>query len=58
VTLIHGNADLLILIERAQEIKVVLPSARLVEIQGAGHMPMMEFPAETAEGLIFLQNNF
>jgi len=51
VTLIHGSADVLIPIERAQEIKVVLPSARLVEIQGAGHMPMMEFPDETVEGL-------
>ncbi len=51
VTLIHGSADVLIPIERAQGIKVVFPSARLVEIQGAGHMPMMEFPDETVEGL-------
>jgi pimeloyl-ACP methyl ester carboxylesterase len=53
VTLIHGNADVLIPIERAKEIKAVLPSARLVELQGAGHMPMMEFPGETAEGMKF-----
>jgi pimeloyl-ACP methyl ester carboxylesterase len=54
MTLIHGSADVLIPIERAKEIKVVLPSARLVELQGAGHMPMMEFPDETADGLRFL----
>jgi len=54
VVLIHGNADVLIPIERAKEIKTVLPSAQLVELQGAGHMPMMEFARETAEGLKFL----
>jgi len=54
VVLIHGNADLLIPIERAKEIKAVLPSAQFVELQGAGHMPMMEFARETAEGLKFL----
>lgn len=52
--LIHGNADALIPIERAREIKAVLPSAQLVELQGAGHMPMMEFAELTTEGLRFL----
>jgi len=54
VTLIHGDVDVLIPVERAKEIKAVLPSARFVELQGAGHMPMMEFPNETANGLKFL----
>jgi len=54
VTLLHGSADVLIPIARAQEIKAVLPSARFVELQGAGHMPMMEFPNETADGLRLL----
>jgi pimeloyl-ACP methyl ester carboxylesterase len=54
VTLIHGNADVLIPIERAQEIKAVLPSAGFVELQGIGHMPMMEFAEEVADGLKFL----
>ena len=56
VALIHGNADVLIPIERAKEIKAVLPSARFVELQGAGHMPMMEFANETAHGLRFLKD--
>jgi pimeloyl-ACP methyl ester carboxylesterase len=54
VVLIHGNADVLIPVERAREIKAVLSSARLVELQDAGHMPMMEFAQATAEGLRFL----
>jgi 3-oxoadipate enol-lactonase len=54
VTLIHGNADVLIPIERAREIKSALPAAHLVELQGLGHMPMMESPTQTAAGLKFL----
>jgi pimeloyl-ACP methyl ester carboxylesterase len=54
VTLIHGNADMLIPLDRAKEIKAVLPSAQFIELQGAGHMPMMEFPNETANGLRLL----
>jgi pimeloyl-ACP methyl ester carboxylesterase len=56
VVLIHGNADVLIPIERAKEIKAVLPSAQFVELQGAGHMPMMEFAKETAESLKLLHS--
>jgi pimeloyl-ACP methyl ester carboxylesterase len=55
VTLIHGNSDVLISIERAKEINAVAPSARLIELRGAGHMPMMEFPNETADGLRLLR---
>ena len=51
VVLIHGDADALIPIDRARGIKSALPSAHLVELQGAGHMPMMELPTETADGL-------
>jgi pimeloyl-ACP methyl ester carboxylesterase len=58
VVLIHGSADVLIPIERATEIKAVLPSAQLVELQGAGHMPMMEYPNETAEELKSLASSF
>ena len=54
VVLIHGSADAFIPIERAKEIKVRLPFARLVELNGAGHMPMMEFPKETTDGLRLL----
>ena len=56
VLLIHGGADVLIPIERAKEIKAVLSSAQFIELKGAGHMPMMEFEKETAEGLKFLEN--
>ena len=54
VILIHGDADKLIPIEHAREIQTVQPSAQLVALQGVGHMPMMESPGGTADGLRFL----
>jgi pimeloyl-ACP methyl ester carboxylesterase len=51
VVLIHGNADSLIPIDRAREVKAALPQAHLVEISGAGHMPMMEAREQTAAAL-------
>jgi len=51
VVIVHGDADNLIPIDRAREVKAALPSAYLVEISGAGHMPMMEVPEKTAEAL-------
>jgi 3-oxoadipate enol-lactonase len=54
VVLIHGDADILIPIERAREIKAALPVAKLVELKGIGHMPMMESTAQTADGLRLL----
>jgi pimeloyl-ACP methyl ester carboxylesterase len=51
VVLVHGDADQLIPIDRAREVKAALPSAHLVEINGAGHMPMMESPEKTANAL-------
>ncbi len=51
VVLIHGDADALIPVDRAKEIKTAIPSAELVELEQAGHMPMMEFANETAKGL-------
>jgi pimeloyl-ACP methyl ester carboxylesterase len=56
VVLIHGDADVLIPVERAREIKAQFPKTHLVELPGAGHMPMMEFPKETALGLKKLLN--
>lgn len=51
VVVIHGDADSLIPIDRAREVKAALPQAQLVEISGAGHMPMMEAKEKTAEAL-------
>ena len=52
LVLIHGDTDQLIPLERAKEIKSANPSARLLELKGAGHMPMMEFARQTADGLM------
>lgn len=51
IVLIHGDADALVSIDRAKEIKSIVPSAQLIKLKKAGHMPMMEFPKETAEAL-------
>ncbi|MGZ9165284.1 MAG: alpha/beta fold hydrolase [Anaerolineales bacterium] len=51
VVIIHGDADSLIPIDRAREMKAALPQAHLVEIPGAGHMPMVEAKVKTAEAL-------
>jgi 3-oxoadipate enol-lactonase len=49
--LIHGNADILIPMERAREIKAAVPRAQLVELAGISHMPMMESPQAVADAL-------
>lgn len=51
VVVIHGDADSLIPIDRAREVKAALSEAHLVEISGAGHIPMMEAKEKTAEAL-------
>ncbi len=51
VVLVHGNADVLIPVDRAREVKAAIPNAYLEEIDGAGHMPMMEAKEKTAEAL-------
>jgi pimeloyl-ACP methyl ester carboxylesterase len=51
VVIIHGDADNLISVDRAREVKAALPNASLIEISGAGHMPMMEAKEKTAEAL-------
>ena len=54
VVIVHGDADALIPIDRAREVKAALPEAHLVEIPGAGHMPMCEAADETAKALLML----
>ena len=51
VVLIHGDADALIPVDRAREVKASFPQSHFVEIRGAGHMPMMEAREQTAEAL-------
>lgn len=55
VVLIHGDADELIPITRAHEIKSIVPAAHLYILPGVGHMPMMESPSQTAEALRLLK---
>lgn len=51
VVVIHGDADSLISIDRAREMKTAAPHAYFVELKGVGHLPMMEAVKETAEAL-------
>jgi 3-oxoadipate enol-lactonase len=55
VVLIHGDADELIPIERAREVKKVIPDAELLELSGVGHMPMMEAPQAVYDALNHLK---
>jgi 3-oxoadipate enol-lactonase len=48
---ITGLDDQLIPVERSREMAERLPRAELVEIAGAGHVPMLEKPEETASAL-------
>ena len=51
VVVVHGKADELIPVQRAQEIKTEIPHATLMELPGIGHMPMMEDIQATATTL-------
>ncbi len=51
VVIVHGDADALVPVDRAREMKNALPEARYVELPGVGHLPMMEAAMETAEAL-------
>jgi 3-oxoadipate enol-lactonase len=51
IVVVHGDSDSLIPIDRAREVKAAISQAHLVEIPGAGHMPMMEAREKTAEAL-------
>jgi len=51
VAVVHGDADELIPIQRAREVKVAIPHATLTELVGSSHMPMMENPQATAAAL-------
>jgi 3-oxoadipate enol-lactonase len=52
---IHGIADALISVGRAREAKALAEKIQLVEIEGAGHVPMMETPQNMAEALKVLK---
>ena len=51
LVVIHGDADQLIPIDRAREVKTGLPKTHLVELKNVGHVPMLEAATETANAL-------
>lgn len=55
VVIVHGDADELIPVDRAREVKNAIPHAHLLELNGVGHLPMLENPKETAEALMKLE---
>jgi pimeloyl-ACP methyl ester carboxylesterase len=54
VVVVHGEADVLIPIERGREVKTAVAYAHLVELKGVGHLPMLEAKEETARALSLL----
>lgn len=51
LVIVHGDSDLLIPVDRAREAQAAMPQAYFMEIEGAGHMPMLEAKQKTAEAL-------
>lgn len=51
VVLVHGEADELIPVQRAHDIKAAIPHATLMTLADGGHMPMMENPEATVTAL-------
>jgi pimeloyl-ACP methyl ester carboxylesterase len=51
IAIVHGLADGLVPVERAHEVRAAVKMGNLVEVEGAGHMPMMEAPKRTAGAL-------
>ncbi len=51
LVLIHGDADNLIPVDRAREIKNSFPKAQLIELPNIGHALMMDAAEKTAEAL-------
>jgi pimeloyl-ACP methyl ester carboxylesterase len=47
--LLHGSADAIVPLEQARRMANALPNARLVVLEGAGHVPTMTFPREVAQ---------
>ncbi len=54
VAIVHGLADTLIPIERAREMRSMVKKGFMVEVEGAGHVPMLEAPQVTAGELMKL----
>ena len=54
VAIVHGLADGLVPIERARLVQAAVRKGFLAEVEGAGHMPMMEAPQITAAALMRL----
>lgn len=54
VVIIHGDADVLIPVERGREVKIAVAHAQFIELKNVGHLPMLEAKEETARALIKL----
>ncbi|MFW9939799.1 MAG: alpha/beta fold hydrolase [Candidatus Thorarchaeota archaeon] len=48
---IHGSNDLMVPLDLAKYLKNNIPNAKLVVIDGAGHVPIMTYPYEVVEAI-------
>lgn len=50
-TVIHGTDDVALPLDLGQQLASLVPDARLVEVEGAGHAPPMERPAPVSSAI-------
>ena len=55
VLILHGDADDLVPLSKAQSVKQSAPGVELVILEGVGHSPMIEDPSGLANGLLKLK---
>lgn len=49
--ILHGEKDVIVPLERAQELAAAIPGSALTVLAGAGHVPTLTFPGKIAEAI-------
>ena len=55
---IHGDQDKIVPLERAKELAAAIPSAELLVLEGAGHVPTLTRPGQVADAIASFLRRF